>query len=269
MSAIKLYNSKSEALYFKDSQINRFYEFGGIQLIPSTSYLQPYDYSYTVIKVESFRLRDDVLLNDLSLYIQATVGYGIDFALDEIMPYDYKNELIYLKFKHTPISITITDAFEARVLSSGGVFESKLRLNAYLLTLVDENDYSYLYSNPFYYTALDEDRTSLIEYRDNFVDNRYRVSLKVWFRQKSRQSELTSYYETYTKNTVTKAIRSHDLDMYESEFMSLEDLIMTTNILESPFLAINGSRCYLFEAVKLPELKQQENFGKIKFIVNK
>ena len=229
MSAIKLYTSKTDAFYFKDSQRNRFYEFGGIQLFPTEYYLQPYTYPYQIIKVESFRLRDGVLLNDLSLYIQATVGYAIEFSAYSIMPYDYGNELIYLRFTY-----------------SGG----------------------YLYSNPFYYTALDEDKTTYIEYRDNFSDDTYRVSLKVWFRQKSRQSEITTYYETNTKNTVTQAIKSHDLDMYESEFMSMEDLITTTDILESPYLAINNSRCYLFEAIKLPELTQQENFGKIKFTIN-
>ena len=229
MSAINLYTTKAEALYFKDSQRNSFYEFGGIQLLPVKYYFQPYAYPYAITKVESFRLRDGVLLNDLSQYIQPTVGYGIDFSIDEAMPYDYGNELIYLRLTY-----------------SGG----------------------YLYSNPFYYTSLDEDKTTYIEYRDNFSDDTYRVSLKLWFRQKSRQSEITTYYETNTKNTVTQAIKSHDLDMYESEFMSMEDLIMTTDILESPVLVMNNSVCYLFEAVKLPELTQQENFGKIKFTIN-
>ena len=229
MSAIKLYTSKTDAFYFKNSQRNRFYEFGGIQLFPTEYYLQPYTYPYQIIKVESFRLRDDVFLNDLSQYIQPIVGYGIDFSIDEAMPYDYGNELIYLRLTY-----------------SGG----------------------YLYSNPFYYTSLDEDKTTRIGYRDNFVDDEYSIRLKVWFRQKSRQSELTTYYETKTKNTVTQAIKSHDLDMYESEFMSMEDLIMTTDILESPVLVMNNSVCYLFEAVKLPELTQQENFGKIKFTIN-
>ena len=229
MSAIKLYTSKTDAFYFKDSQRNSFYEFGGIQLLPYHYYLQPYTYSDTITKVESFRLRDDVLLNDLSLYIQATVGYGIKFSQTTVMPYDYGNELIYLRFTY-----------------SGG----------------------YFYSNPFYYTVLDSDKTTYMAYRDNFVDDPYRISLKVWFRQKSRQSELTTYYETKNKNTVTQAIKSHDLDMYESEFMSMEDLIITTDILESPYLIINNLSSSLFEAVKLPELTQQENFGKIKFILN-
>ena len=40
MSAINLYTSKSAALYFRDSQINKFYEFGGIQLLPNNTYTQ-------------------------------------------------------------------------------------------------------------------------------------------------------------------------------------------------------------------------------------
>jgi hypothetical protein len=228
MSAINLYTTKAEALYFKDSQRNSFYEFGGIQLIPNNIYYQPYSYSYTITKVESFRLRDDVLLNDLSLYVKTNSNI-IEFSVDDTMPYDYGNELIYLRFTY-----------------SGG----------------------FLYSNPFYYTTLDEDRTTYIRYNDNSVNYLYYVSLKVWFRQKSRQSELTTYYESSTKNTVTQAIKKHNLEMYESEFMSIEDLIMVTNILESPFLYIGTTRRYLFEAVKLPELTQQENFGKIKFTLS-
>ena len=228
MSAINLYTTKAEALYFKDSQRNSFYEFGGVQLIPNNIYYQPYSYSYTITKVESLRLRDDVLLNDLSLYVKTNSNI-IEFSVDDTMPYDYGNELIYLKFTY-----------------SGG----------------------FLYSNPFYYTTLDEDRTTYIGYNDNSVNYPYYVSLKVWFRQKSRQSELTTYYEASTKNTVTQAIKTHNLEMYESEFMSIEDLIMVTNILESPFLYIGTTRRYLFEAVKLPELTQQENFGKIKFTLS-
>jgi hypothetical protein len=43
---------------------------------------------------------------------------------------------------------------------------------------------------------------------------------------------------------------------------------MTTEILESPYLYIGSKRYSLFEAVKLPELTQQENFGKIKFTLS-
>jgi hypothetical protein len=56
--------------------------------------------------------------------------------------------------------------------------------------------------------------------------------------------------------------------MYESEFMSIDDLIMTSDILESPYLYIDNKRYSLFEAVKIPELTQQENFAKIKFTLS-
>jgi hypothetical protein len=47
--------------------------------------------------------------------------------------------------------------------------------------------------------------------------------------------------------------------------MSIDDLILTAQIVESPYLYIGSTRYSLFEAVKIPELTQQENFGKIKF----
>ena len=252
MSAIKLYTSKTDAFYFKNSKRNSFYEFGAIQLIPNTTYIQKIIglvigvNNYTV---SAYKASDNSEINPSSFIANVTYPFLIDnqslkidntslkidtnmngFFYWSITPLvDFYNELIYLKF-------------------TNGV-------NTY-------------YSNPFYMTALDEDKCTNITYKESLSSFEQSIGLKVWFRQKSRQSELTSYYETKTKNTVTQAIKSHNLDMYESEFMSMEDLIMTSDILESQYLAINGSRCYLFEAIKLPELTQQENFGKIKFIIN-
>jgi hypothetical protein len=232
MSAINLYTTKTDALYFKDSQRNRFYEFGGVQLIPKVFYRQPFNYSYTITKVESFKVSDGTVLNDITSYVSIVTLSGVKYIeIDSSLsfPYDYNNELIYLRFTY-----------------SGG----------------------FLYSNPFYYTALDEDNTTNFTYKNLASDSYQSIGLKVWFRQKSKQSELNSYYESSTKNTVTQAIKTHTLEMYESEFMSMEDLIMTTEILESPYLYIGSKRYSLFEAVKLPELTQQENFGKIKFTLS-
>lgn len=229
MSAINLYTTKTEALYFKDSQRNKFYEFGGIQLIPKTFYRQPFNYSHTITKVESFKVSDGGLLNDITSYISIVTISGVKYIeIDSLLsfPYDYNNELIYLRFTY-----------------SG----------------------DFLYSNPFYYTALDEDRTTKFTYKDLPLDSYKSIGLKTWFRQKSRQSELNTYYESSTKDTVTQTIKTHNLEMYESEFMSIDDLILTSEILESAYLYIGSKRYSLFEAVKIPELTQQENFGKIKF----
>ena len=272
MSAINLYATKQEALYFKDSQRNSFYEFGGIQLIPSIEYFQKITIPITsIISVNAYKVIDDSFKYDLTSNISLyTSPLSINYLWLSNLP-DLSNDLIYLKFKINPISTSIISNFKQRVLLDGGTFEAEAQLQSYLLTLLDSNDFSYFYSTPFYITSLDEDRTTYIEYYDNYNEyiteaNPYQsIQLKFWFRQKSRQSELTTYYEASTKNTVTQAIKTHSLEMYESEFMSIEDLIMTAEILEKPYLFIDNKRCSLFEAVKIPELTQQENFGKIKF----
>lgn len=290
MSAINLYNTKAEALYFKDSQRNSFYEFGGIQLIPNNTYTQKVTnvelgngYEISVLRVADDSVVGnllyslDELQNPNTIYAASSSLYAASTAIRtdsfsnsifyvSINPtQDFGNDLIYLMLKGNPISTSIFDDFKTRVLADGGTFEAQEQLQAFLLSLMDAGDFTYYYSNPFYITALDEDRVTKFTYKD-LTSNYYEsIGLKCWFRQKSRQSELTTYYESSTKNTVTQAIKTHNLEMYESEFMSIDDLILTAQILENPYLYIGSKRYSLFEAVKIPELTQQENFGKIKF----
>ena len=252
MTAINLYTSKILAHYFRDSQINNFYEFGGIQLLPNNTYTQKSigiqlanGYTISVLKVA-----DDSTIGSLSFSLVESISSGTIYAdntfyyvdndttikVDTNTPkaywwsitptIDYGNDLIYLKFT---------------------------------------NGITPYYTNPFYITALDEDNVTKFLYKDLSISQYESIGLKTWFRQKSKQTELTTYYESSTGRTVTQAIKTKSLEMYESEFMSMEDLIMTAKILESPYLYIGSTRYYLFETVKIPELTQQENFGKIKF----
>ena len=252
MSAIKLYTSKTDAFYFKDSQRNSFYEFGAIQLIPNNTYVQKsiaLPIGVNNYTISAYKASDNSEINPSSFISNFTQPLLIDTQV--------------IKIDNTSLKIDTN--------SSGFFYWSINPLVDFyneLIYLKFTNGVNTYYSNPLYITALDEDKCTNITYKESLSSFEQSIGLKVWFRQKSRQSELTSYYETMTKNTVTHAIKSHNLDMYESEFMSMEDLIMTSDILESPYLAINGSRCYLFEAIKLPELTQQENFGKIKFVIN-
>jgi len=290
MSAINLYASKAEAFYVKDSQRNSFYEYGGIQLFPNIEYTQGISNIELAngFSVSIYKAYDDTLLDTLNYTLKeqtnASTIYAdslIIFADNEtlyvdsnatgtelwsIIPTnDYGNDLVYLKFVGNPISNLIAHNFKTRVLADLGIIEGEAFLNAILLGLVDSNDYSYYYTNPFYITSLDEDRCTKIEYKNSLDEINQSIGLKFWFRQKSRQSELTTYYESSTKNTVTQAVKTHNLEMYESEFMSIDDLILTATILESSYLYIGTTRYSLFEAIKIPELTQQENFGKLKF----
>lgn len=228
MSAISLYTTKAEALYFKDSQSNDFYEFGGIQLFPNSTYTQKSTgidfknpYAISVLKVD-----DDSVITNLLYSIQEIINETTSYYWSITPTKDCYNNLIYLK-----------------------------------LTYLSTN----YYSNPFYITALDEDKVTNFTYKDLESNYYETIGLKTWFRQKSKQCELTTYYESSTKNTVTQAIKTKSLEIYESEPMSMDDLIMTTEILKSPYLYIGNTKYTLFESIKIPELTQQENFGKIKF----
>lgn len=251
MSAINLYTSKSAALYFRDSQINKFYEFGGIQLLPNNTYTQktsralenPYTISVLKVSDDSFvgnllySVREIININTILIDNESiTIDNDYPWTIDRYAtsPYywsitptqDFGNDLIYLKFTYSTTSY---------------------------------------YTNPFYITANDEDSITNFTYKDLASSYYEIIGLKTWFRQKSKQTELTTYYEASTSRTVTQALKTKSLEMYESEFMSIEDLIMTAKILESQYLYIGNTRYYLFETVKIPELTQQENFGKIKF----
>ena len=226
MSAINLYTTKAEALYFKDSQRNSFYGFGAIQLIPNESYTQKITginltnpYAVSILKVE-----DDSVLGNITYSIQEVTDLTYYLSINPTK--DCYSDLIYLRFTYGSTNY---------------------------------------YTNPFYITALDEDRVTRFSYKDLEVEYYQSIGFRTWFRQKSKQSELTTYYESSTKSTVTQAIKTRILEMYESELMSAEDLILIAEILKSPYLYIGNTKYNLFESVKIPELTQQENFGSIKF----
>ena len=251
MSAINLYTTKAEALYFKDSQRNSFYEFGGIQLLPNNTYTQK-----TTIALENpyvvsvLKVADDSLIGNLLYSITEIINMNTIRIDNSTITIDNNAPLTIDVYATTPYYWSATPTIDC----SNDLI--------YLKFTYGSTNY---YTNPFYITSLDEDRTTKFTYKD-LASNYYEsIGLKTWFRQKSRQSELTTYYESSTKNTVTQNIKTHNLEMYESEFMSIDDLILTSQILESPYLYIGSKRYSLFEAVKIPELTQQENFGKIKF----
>ena len=249
MSAINLYTTKQEALYFKDSQRNSFYEFGGIQLLPNNTYTQKVTIALkNPSAISVLKVADDSVIGSVPYEFNEETNINTIYAASNTI-YAANNIIRTDSFSNSIFYMSITPTVD---------FGNEL----IYLKLYNETTY---YSNPFYITALDEDRTTKFTYKNLASNNYESIGLKTWFRQKSRQSELTTYYESSTKNTVTQAIKTHNLEMYESEFMSIDDLIMTAEILENPYLYIGSKRYSLFEAVKIPELTQQENFDKIKF----
>jgi hypothetical protein len=238
---INIFRSKEEAFYFRNSQINRFYVFTGVQLLPNnqTPYVQITD-TPDGLNVE------DWTVNAVTLYKGVKTDITLYFNVDSLtnstngnpqlfwsltnVPFDFGSDLIYLE---------ITQVF-------GETF----------------------YTQPFLLTDYEKEKTTQFHYKDKRKDLYQSIGFKSWFRQSDKKTKLTSYYEASTRNTVTQAVETNKIERHVSEVMNIETLTQLTDVLESPYLYVNKIRCSLFEAITIPELTQQENFTNITFILS-
>lgn len=119
------------------------------------------------------------------------------------------------------------------------------------------------YSNPFKLTAIDSEKTSQIFYKYKRTEDYQSIGAQVWFRSKSLQTNVQSYYETSTENTVTTATQTNRTEFYETEMMSIDNLIKIVNVMKLPYVYLDGIRAYFFTAPEIPKPTSQENFGRM------
>lgn len=238
---INVFRSTQEAFYFKNSQQNRFYCFTGVQLLPNN----PMPYVQITDTPDGLKL-EDWTINAINICTEEKTDVTDYFMVDSLtnslngnpqfywsltnVPFDFGYELIYLEMTQT----------------LGETF----------------------YTNPFLLTDIDSEKTSQFHYRTKKTEPYQSIGLQSWFRQPTRNEELTPYYEASTRNTVTQAIKVNKLEKHFTELMSLDILNHLSDILICPYLYLNSVRISLFEAPKFPELSQQENFGKTEFLVS-
>ena len=238
---INLYRTKTEAFYFKNSQANRFYNFKGVQLLPNNTlkYVQvtntPNGLNLEDWNVVAVDICTEVRTNISNYFLIEKLTNSVNgdpqfyWSLLDV-PFDFGDNLIYLE-----ITQTLGETF---------------------------------YSTPFLLTNDGIDKTTQFHYKEKRVDEFQSIGLKTWFRQSTKQTEITTYYEASTRNTVTQAVKTSNISIYHSELMDIDTLIKTTDVLENPYLYLDLVRGSLFEAVAIPELTAQENFAEIKFQIS-
>jgi len=231
---INLYRTLEEAIYFKNSPRNSFYSFSGIQLLP----------------------------NNLNKYIQVTnTPNGINL----------EDWTVYGVSVCGTQEIDITESFTIEKLTNS------LNGNPQLIWSLEnvEHDFGWgliylrieqavgetFYSTPFKLTEINSEFTSQITYKYKRTDEFQSIGAQIWFRTESLQINLQNYYETSTENTVTTAIQSNRTEFWETENMSITNLINIVNVMKLPYVYINGIRTYFFEAPEVPKPVSQENFG--------
>lgn len=235
---INLYRTIDEAMTFRNSPINQFYKFGGVQLLPNN----PKKYTQVTNTTNGINLEDWVVkVKNICETREEDISHF--FAINTItnslngdpqivwslvnLPYDFGNELVYLQ---------ITQMF-------GETF----------------------YSTPFLLTQVNSDRVTQLHYKSKTSELYQSIGFKTWFRQEQEKIDLTTYYETSTQHTVTQAIKVNNISVYKTELMSLMELKHLTRILRSPYLYVNFIRSSLFEAPSFPAMVGDENFGMIDY----
>ena len=238
---INLFRTTNEAFYFKNSQMNTQFIFKGVQLLP----------------------------NNTAKYIQVTqTPYGIDLE-------DWQVNIVDL-CKGTKTDITdyfFVDSLTNSLDGSPQLFWSLTNVPfdfGYRLIYLEINQSigETFYSSPFMLTNIENEKTSQFHYKDSKDDVYQSIGLQTWFDEEDKKTELTTYYEVSTKNTVSQAIKTSKLEKFRTELMPKSMLIGLSYLLESPVLYVNYIRCSLFEALDLPEKTAQENFIEVSYTLS-
>jgi len=238
---INLFRTTNEAFYFKNSQINTQFIFKGIQLLPNNTA----KYIQVTQTLNGIDLEDwQVNMVDLCRGTKTDVTdyFFVDSLTNDIdgspqlfwsltnVPFDFGYRLIYLE-----INQSIGESF---------------------------------YSTPFLLTNIESEKTTQFHYKDSKDDVYQSIGLQTWFDEEDKKTELTTYYEVSTKNTVSQAIKTSKLEKFRTELMPKSVLIGLSYLLESPVLYVNYVRCSLYEAIDLPEKTAQENFIEISYTLS-
>ncbi len=238
---INLYRTLDEALTFKNSPINRLYQFNGVQLLPNNEI--PY------VQVTNTPL--GLNLEDWTVYgvnIRTEVKQDItdSFNVDSLTNSENGNPQLYWSLTNVPIDFGVDMIYLRIEQALGETF----------------------YSQPFLLTDLRKDYTTQFHYKERKGDVLQSIGIKSWFRQQKEETELSTYFELSTQLTVTEAIKVNETEIYFTEIMSIDHLKKLAMILRSPYLYIDGYRSYLYKTVDIPDLKANENFAQMSFQVS-
>lgn len=231
---IDFYSTLAEALTERTSPQIDFYEVRGIQLLPNNAY--PYVQTTNVsggIELEDWTA---VIVNtwdssetDVTAYFSVTNIFNdtdgfpqFDWSLTNV-PYDFGGRMVYLK--------------------------------------VDQLIGETFYSNMFQLTDNNSDRTTRLDYRNTATATMQSIQLKMWFWQYLKNQEVTTYYETSTKNTVSNVIKSQLYERWITEVMSTSLYIKISNVFEQKFVYVNLVRSNLFDNIEVKEHSGKQNFA--------
>jgi hypothetical protein len=234
LPVIDLFRNKDDAFYFKNSQLNDFYLFGGIQLLPNN----PLAYVQVTNTIDGLNI-EDWIVKVYTIDDTKSVDISTSFTIIGLTNSLDGSPQIIWQLLNIPIDMGYGLVYLEITQSVGETF----------------------YSNPFRLTNIYADKTCQFHYRQLRTDVYQSIGFQTWFRQQNEKSELTVYYETSTQHTVTQSVKVNILDQYQTEPMAFHELKLLSMVLRSAYLYINQIRASLFEAITFPTATANQNFG--------
>lgn len=138
------------------------------------------------------------------------------------VPHDFGNELVYLKAQQT-----IGETF---------------------------------YSNVFQLTNYDNEKTCRLDYKAQESSTMQSIQLQMYYWQQLKQTEINSYYQVSTRNTVTTLVKSQKYERWITDFIPNDLMIKIDDVFENKFVYVDLIRANLFEANEIKEFEAEEDF---------
>lgn len=244
MADVNFIDFKSEPYFIERTSIyTSQYKVRGIQLLPNNTL--PY--------IQTTNVSAGIYLEDWEAFIVDTCGNETDisdyFVIEDVftddngdnqftwsltnVPFDFGYDLVYIK-----VSQLVGETF---------------------------------CSNYFMLTDVESDKTCRIDYKSINADTMQSIQLQMAFKQELKTIELTNYYETSTRNTVTNVVKSQRYENWLTQIISNDLLLKIIDVFGCKYVYINLLRCNLFEAIDIKEYEAEENFNEnlIKIAFNK
>jgi len=241
-TVINLYKSLSEAMYFKNSQINTQFIFSGVQLLPNN----PNKYIQVTNTPDGINL-EDWIVKVHSVCTNEELGDITDsFMVESLTNSDNGNPQFVWSLKNVPIDFGFGLIYLKITQTLGDTF----------------------YSQPFKITNIDSEKNCQINYKYKRTDEMQSIGFNAWFCEPDFLQELTPYYEVSTESWVTASIEQGEVEYWRTELMPKSALIQLKKILGLPYVYINSVRASLKEAPEIPKKISQENFASMDFTVN-
>ena len=230
---IEFYDTLDNALTERTSPQINLYEVRGIQLLPNNTL--PY--------VQTTNINGGISLEDWTVYIVNTwdlseTDISAYFVVESIfadengdnqftwsitnVPNDFGNKMVYLKATQT-----IGETF---------------------------------YSNMFQLTYNNSDRTTRIDYKSYNIDTMQSIQLRMWYWQTLKNQEVSTYYETSTRNTVTNVIKSQKYEHWLTDSISNSLFLKISDIFQYKYVYVNLIKSNLFENLEIKEHSGTQNY---------